>query len=393
MPSTASILGELQPAEFLLNYYRKQHLFIPEALPGFVSVLPPSELAGLSCEEGVEARLVTHTCERNARGQPVERPYRLSHGPFEPAVFRRLGKRDWTLLVQDVDKLVPKVHALFELVSFLPRWSIDDIMISYAVSGGSVGPHTDRYDVFLLQAEGTRRWQVSTKADETRLRTDTDLRILSQFEPEKEYVARPGDVLYLPAGVGHYGVAEGECMTYSFGFRAPTEAALVSHFGDEMTANSGDAQLYEELTSSPSSPAELSSDVLRRARAMVQERFSLLMKNERTIGRYLSSPKPHLQAPAPEVEWTEDLLLARVSAGARIVRSNTSRFLYSDENGEVVLFVDGEDYSLGRGHHSRLQAQQLCEASPVYDTSQEEAAIDIALVLELLSRGALSVAE
>jgi 50S ribosomal protein L16 3-hydroxylase len=393
VPSTVSILGQIPPAEFLRNHYRQKQLFIPSAVERTVSVLTPSELAGLSCEESVESRLVTQTRDRNNRGQPIKRPYRLSHGPFEPDVFARLGMQDWTLLVQDVDKLVPRVHTLLELVSFLPRWSIDDIMVSYAVDGGSVGPHTDRYDVFLLQAEGTRRWQVSKNVDETRLRTDTDLRILAEFEPEEEYLAHPGDVLYLPAGVGHYGVAEGECMTYSFGFRAPTEAALVSHFGDEMTANSGEAQLYEKLATPPSSPSALSTDVLRRARSMIQERFSELMSNERSIGRYLTSPKPHLEAPTPEIEWTESRVRERLSAGARVVRSMTSRFLYSDENGEVVLFVDGQDYSLGKGERARTLAQRLCEATPVFSASHGASSANIALVLELLSRGALSVAE
>lgn len=388
-----SILGLLSAQDFLRHYWKRSPLFIPGVQKDFASPVSPEELAGLACEEHVEARLVTETRDVDARGACVKRPYRLTHGPFAGETFSSLGEEAWTLLVQDVDKLVPEVHALLELVNFLPRWSVDDIMVSYAVPGGSVGPHTDRYDVFLLQAQGTRRWQLSRNVDETRLRSDTELRVLSEFQAEEEFIARPGDVLYLPPGVAHYGVALDECMTYSFGFRAPTEAALVSHFGDEMTANSGEAQLYEELASPPSSPSELSSDVLLRARAMVEARFSELMKSERSIGRYLSSPKPHLQAAPSEVEWTRDRVNEWIDRGARIVRSRTSRFLFSDEDGEVVLFVDGEDYTLGKGDRSRRLAQRLCEASPVFGASQEIAPADFSLVLELLSRGALSVCE
>lgn len=353
------------------------------------------ELFELACDENVESRLVTATRLVDARGRRVARPYRLKHGPFELDQFPELGKADWTLLVQDVDKFVPKVHALLELVKFLPRWSVDDIMISYAVPGGSVGPHTDRYDVFLLQAEGTRRWQISSNVDDSRLRDDAELRVLSEFEAEEEFVARPGDVLYLPPGVGHFGVAEDECLTFSFGFRAPTEALLVSYFCDEMTAICGDTQLYEELTTPPGAPAQLSSQVLERARAMVRARFLELIENERTIGRYLTSPKPHLQASALHGDFSEDVVRRQIGTGARIFRSIASRFLYSEENGEVVLFVDGEDYSLGSGERSRWLAQALCEASPVFDSPEapEVEFIDFSLVAELLSQGALFVEE
>lgn len=360
-----SILGPNSTEEFVRLYWRKEACFLPNAVQEFSSPLTPDELAGLACEEHIESRIVTETSDVDREGRRVKRPYRLLHGPFSEEQFSDLGEEAWTLLVQDVDKLVPKVHALLDLVSFLPRWSVDDIMISYAVPGGSVGPHTDRYDVFLLQAQGTRRWQISRKVDDTRLRDDTDLRVLAEFEPEEEFIARPGDVLYLPPGVAHYGVAEDECMTFSFGFRAPTEAALVSHFADEMAATAGELQLVERQDRPLAGPARLSPEVLARARQMVRARFDALMLSERSIGRYLTMPKPHLVPESPEENVSTEALADRLGAGARLTRNIASRFLYAEEEEGVILFVDGQDYSLGSGERAKTLAVRLCEGAPL----------------------------
>ncbi len=392
MTSAAVFLAGPSVDHFLLVHWRKKPLFLPAALPDFRSPLSPDELAALACDERVESRLVTHTRDRDRDGKRVERPYRLLHGPFSEDSFGKLGDEAWTLLVQDVDKFVPEVHTLLDLVSFLPRWSVDDIMISYAAPGGSVGPHTDRYDVFLLQAQGSRRWQISTKCDEANLRSDTELKVLSDFEPEEEFVARPGDVLYLPPGVAHWGVAEDACMTYSFGFRAPTEAALVSFFGDEMLALAGEAQLTERTGAPPASPARLSPALLRSAREMVQRRFDQVMKSERTLGRYLTMPKPHFETEPVESEWTEERVRRALADGTPWTRNIASRFLYAEANGEIVLFVDGQDHSLGSGARARGIAVDLCEGSPTDAATAAAEGNDTAAlraIASLLSQGSL----
>ncbi|MEZ5672242.1 MAG: cupin domain-containing protein [Thiotrichaceae bacterium] len=202
-------LGNLTPAQFLADYWQKQPLLIRQAIPDFTSPISPDELAGLACESQVESRLIM---ERGG-----QHPWQVRHGPFTEQDFTQLPETYWTLLVQEVDRHVPEIADLIDKFSFIPSWRIDDLMISYAVPQGSVGPHTDSYDVFLLQAHGTRRWQISSQQGE--LLPDLELKILREFTPEQEWILSPADMLYLP-GVAHYGVALDECMTYSIGFLA-----------------------------------------------------------------------------------------------------------------------------------------------------------------------------
>src|ERR671913_1458349 len=173
--SATRMLG-MTPAEFLRDYWQKRPLLIRNAFPGFVSPIAPEDLAGLACEEAALSRLVAHN--------RTEDQWLLQHGPFEEALFPQLGDHDWTLLVQDVDKWDADVASLLPAFGFLPRWRIDDIMVSFAATGGSVGAHVDQYDVFLLQAQGHRRWQVDASAamgkpaPSLEFRNDVDLKLL-----------------------------------------------------------------------------------------------------------------------------------------------------------------------------------------------------------------------
>src|SRR5690348_813356 len=215
-----ALLGGLNPRDFLKRHWQKRPLLVRNAFPGFAPPLTAEELAGLACEEGVESRLVVQT--RKAPG------WKLSHGPFKHKVFTRLPKDRWTLLVQDVDKHLPVAAGLLEPFRFIPDWRIDDLMISYAADGGSVGPHVDAYDVFLLQAEGMRRWDISTAPHADADTPGLELKQIKGFKPEESWLLMPGDMLYLPPGVAHHGVAFGECMTFSIGFRAPSQSELLA---------------------------------------------------------------------------------------------------------------------------------------------------------------------
>ena len=196
----------MAPEEFLRDYWQKRPLLIRNAFPGFESPIAPEDLAGLACEDGVLARIVAH--------ERAKDKWMLRHGPFPEEMFPELPDHDWTLLVQDVDKWDADIAALLPHFDFLPRWRIDDVMVSFAAPGGSVGAHVDQYDVFLLQAQGHRRWQIDDRPDPpVHYRLDTELRLLQRFEPTHEWVLGPGDMLYLPPGVPHHGVAEDACLT------------------------------------------------------------------------------------------------------------------------------------------------------------------------------------
>ena len=166
----------------------------------------------------------------------------LRHGPFTEQDFLNLPEQDWTLLVQAVDLWVPQVQQLQDRFEFLPRWRMDDVMVSFACPGGSVGPHFDQYDVFLLQVEGTRRWQIGGHCDgNTPLKADCPMRVLECFSSRQEWLLEPGDMLYLPPGIAHWGVAESECLTYSIGFRSPSIADLLGDLAVELMAQGYDA--------------------------------------------------------------------------------------------------------------------------------------------------------
>lgn len=199
------LLGGLTAAEFLRDYWQRKPLLVRQAIPDFESPLSADELAGLSLEESVESRIVL---------EHGKTPWEMRRGPFQEEDYQHLPEQDWTLLVQAVDQFVPEVAQLLEQFRFLPSWRIDDVMISYAAPGGGVGPHFDNYDVFLLQGHGRRRWKVGQMcSSDSPLREHADLRILADFEQSDEWVLEPGDMLYLPPRLAHYGIAEDECMT------------------------------------------------------------------------------------------------------------------------------------------------------------------------------------
>ena len=213
----------MPPTRFLRDYWQKKPLLIRGALVDFRNPVAPNDFAGLACEESALARIVVH--------EPKRDRYILRNGPFVESDFAKLPKTCWSLLVEDVDKWDSDVAALLDRFSFLPSWRIDDVMVSYAEDGGSVGAHVDQYDVFLLQGLGRRRWQISIDpAAPTAFRDDAELKLLRQFTPTHEWILEPGDMLYLPPGLPHHGVAIGACMTYSVGMRAPSQAELALDF-------------------------------------------------------------------------------------------------------------------------------------------------------------------
>lgn len=222
----ASLPGGMPAEKFLREYWQKQPLLMKNAFPGFTSPVDADTLAGLACEADVESRLVL---EKHG-----PRPWHVEYGPFAETRFANLPETHWTLLVQSVDVHLPVVAELLNHFTFLPRWRLDDVMVSYAEQHGSVGPHIDQYDVFLLQGMGRRRWQISPPPADIQLLDDTDLRILKDFSASQEWVLEPGDMLYLPPGVPHFGVALDACITLSVGFRAPSLSEIFSGLSDDI---------------------------------------------------------------------------------------------------------------------------------------------------------------
>lgn len=335
-----ALLSGLTPREFLKQHWQKKPLLVRDAFPGLRSPISPEELAGLACEDGVEARLVMQTTK--APG------WKVRHGPFTHKDFTRLPRSRWTLLVQDVDKYLPAVESLLDPFRFIPDWRIDDLMISYAADGGSVGPHVDAYDVFLLQAEGMRRWDIDPAPHADADTPGLEQKQMKGFRAEESWLLRPGDMLYLPPGIAHHGVALGECLTFSIGFRAPSQAEMLADFTSLLMQDARRDLHYADPDLVPAvHPGELPPEARARARQML--RAELRPSDEALdiwFGRFMTEPKPWLR-PAPLTRrCTPALLKARLKAGRSLRWHAAVRVAWFDARRVCHLFVDGTHHPL-----------------------------------------------
>lgn len=370
------MLGGISAAQFLNQYWQKKPLVIRQAFPDFQCPVSADELAGLACEEGVESRLVIE----NDDGKP----WQLHNGPFSPDRFSSLPRHDWTLLVQGLDHWVPDIADLLEHFRFVPNWRLDDIMASYAPKGGSVGPHFDQYDVFLLQAQGHRRWTFGGHCDHTSPRVDgTPLRILSSWTGEETVTLAPGDMLYLPPGIGHHGVAEDDCITLSVGFRAPTVDDILTGFTDFLCAQSNAADhLTDPDLEVQHNPGTIAPEVIDRVADVIHHKLNDRRQLSLWFGQYTTAPKSMEIVVPPDEPITPEVLCEQVQDGARLRWNEGSRFAYHDLGEEIALFVDGEQYLL-KGD-ARPLAPLLCAGARI-DTSRLATLVEDPAIGGLLS--------
>jgi 50S ribosomal protein L16 3-hydroxylase len=319
---------DLDPEDFLANYWQKKPLLMRQAIPDFEPPVDANELAGLALEDVVESRIIEYSGDN----------WHLSHGPFEAGDFDRA--QPWTLLVQAVDHYIPEVAQLRQLVGFIPQWRIDDVMISYAVDGGSVGPHYDNYDVFLIQGEGTRRWKVGQACDDrSSLLAHDQLRILAEFQCEEEHILTTGDILYLPPGVAHWGIAEGECMTYSIGFRAPRINDLLSRRVDAYLEQASSERFYRDPPLSMGTrPGEIRLQDLNSAKDQLLAALAEKI-DETWFGELLTEPKYDLDQYRAEAAPKPSELR---QPGARLIMDPVSKIAWQEMGGDVVVFANGE---------------------------------------------------
>lgn len=347
--------GGMPAEEFLRDYWQKKPLVIRQAFPGFDCPVSADELAGLACEEAVESRIVIESDNG--------KPWQLHNGPFEPERFSKLPDSHWTLLVQGLDHWVPDFADLLDEFRFVPNWRLDDIMASYAPKGGSVGPHYDQYDVFLLQAEGHRRWTFGGHCDHTSPRVEgTPLRILSSWDGEETVTLAPGDMLYLPPGIGHHGIAEDDCITLSVGFRAPTIDDVLTGFTDFLCSQSDASEhLNDPDLQVQDNPGTIAPDVINRLDGIIREKLSDKRQLALWFGQYSTLPKSlEIVVPA-EQPVTPELLGELIAAGNPLRWNEGSRFAYHEFAEETALFVDGEQFLL-RGD-ARPLAPLLCTSA------------------------------
>ncbi|MGH8212938.1 MAG: JmjC domain-containing protein [Rhodanobacteraceae bacterium] len=364
----------MAPTRFLRDYWQKRPLLIRDAFDDFVPSLSPDDLAGLACTEDALSRIVLREhppsssfrgrAQRGARnpalaptqkldcGSPLrglrnDEKWTVRGGPFQESDFSKLPRSHWTLLVQDVDKWDADVAALLDHFDFLPSWRIDDVMVSYATDGGGVGAHVDQYDVFLLQGMGQRRWRIDTDPRAPRdFRDDVDLKLLRGFRPTHEWALDPGDMLYLPPGVPHEGVAIGECMTFSIGMRAPSSAELLVAFAEQVAAGQPESLRYSDPDLETANECgEIDDDALHRARVALGA--AAQMMDAETLadffGRFITAYRSVHALLPPKRKTSAEKLAAELPRST--FQSNPwSRFAWRRTGGGAVLYASGEQY-------------------------------------------------
>ena len=358
------LLGGLSPAAFLRAYWQKRPLLVRQAIPGFRGIVSRDAFLALATRADVRSRLVIH----HPRRTPARR-WERHDGPFGALEADMLPARGWTLLVNSVETLVRGGWEILRRFSFLPAARIDDLMISYAADGGSVGPHDDLYDVFLLQGPGRRRWRVSSQGDRA-VDPDAAIKVLQSFVPEEEWVLEPGDMLYLPPGIAHHGVAEGPCFTYSIGFVAPSHADLYrsffSYLGELLGANVDPRAIYEDPDLKPAAgaPHEIGDEMVARMAAVVSGARWTTADVADFLGRLLTRPKPQVRFRAQARPLDRAAFERRIFA-----RSGPMRWLRLALPSRGLLrrgrlYLNGEAYAPARAALPSLRALLADRALP-----------------------------
>jgi len=378
--STKHPLG-MSPAHFLRDYWQKRPLLIRNAFPDFEPPLQPDDLAGLACEPTVLARLIVHDEKRDR--------WHVNPGPLSEDDFAKTPKDHWTLLVQDVDKWDADVATLLEPFSFLPSWRVDDIMISYAEEGGGVGAHVDQYDVFLLQGLGQRHWAISTDPGAPKdFRHDVELKQLAHFESTHEWMLDPGDMLYLPPGVPHDGVAfGGPCMTFSIGMRAPSQAELTGDLADHIAEHLPEELRYADPDLTPAkATGEIDRAAMERLKTALPFAAALNDAMLRDwFGRFITRYR-NAQVPVPLDKPFDDAALGKqLDAGATLLRHPWSRMAWTRAKSNGTLYVSGHAYPA-----TTALAQQLCEQRE-FVVIHKPNVVERTLLLALVNDGHLLV--
>lgn len=326
------LLGGLSAQTFMRKYWQKKPLLIRQAIAGVVSPVSRAEMFELAGRDDVESRLVVQGGP--SKGKKAAPEWALHHGPIARARIPKLNQPRWTLLVQGLDLHVPAAHDLIKQFRFVPDARLDDLMISYASDGGGVGPHYDSYDVFLLQVHGTRRWRIGPIKDASLL-PDMPVKILANFEPEEEYVLEPGDMLYLPPRWAHDGIAEGECMTCSVGFRVPETTELAREVLTRLTEGlepEDPPKLYKDpKQAATAEPGRIPADLQQFAMDAIERALKDPIALKTALGEMLTEPKPRV--------WF-DISDEPLPDGAGVVLDAKTRMMYD----EHCIFANGESW-------------------------------------------------
>ncbi len=360
-------LGDMPVTTFLRDYWQKKPLFIKGALKDWQAPLDGNTLAGLALEDSVESRLIIE----QTSSDPMHSEWQLEHGPLAEQRFETLPSSHFTVLIQALDQICPEVHELLNQFRFIPNWRLDDIMASIAPQGGSVGPHFDYYDVFLLQATGSRQWQLGqTCHSASPILSDCPLKILTDFECEAAHLAEPGDLLYIPAKKAHWGIAHSDdCTTYSIGFRAPSYSDILLELSEEIASQLSADERYRDLSLVNNlDPGLIPEEVIRHITEQCHQLFTPARVGQ-WLGQHLTEPKRE----APDVAtgpFTQCNVLAADCRVSYILEDQTSKNDQSTRR--AIVFINGQRYTTSL---SLAQAVSRYEAIKLEDYASSDQAV------------------
>lgn len=329
------VLGGITAEQFLNEYWQKKPLLVRNAIPEIINILEPDDVKELALEETVSARLI-----KQKDKDPNQ--WSVKSSPLIKGDFQKLPKL-WTLLVQAVDHYSFDLAELWKKFPFIPQWRRDDIMVSYAPKGGSVGQHFDFYDVFLVQGYGHRRWQLGQMCDEnTAFVAGQPLKLLPEMDVHFDEVLAPGDLLYVPPGLSHYGVAEDDCLTFSFGFRMPNVATMMDRVSDRFADNALlKNPVIDIIRDQVGQIGEMTSNELAYLKAKVLDQLQHSSDFEHALVALMSEPKYPDNIPEPD-EIEADDLREILSTGYELCLEPASRLLYTQQDDQLLFWANGE---------------------------------------------------
>ncbi len=347
----ASVLGNISKEDFLANYWQKKPLVIRGAFPDFEMPFTAEELAGLACDTDAPSRIII---EHGL--PPTNKPWQVKLSPFEDEDFTTLPDSHCTFLVNDLERYIPELGNLIEPFRFIPDWRIDDLMVSYAEDQGSVGPHTDDYDVFLIQGEGKRRWKVITREDYPKaLIPDLPIALLKEFDEDEDWLLEAGDMLYLPPNMPHYGVAEGPCFTFSVGFQAPRTVDLIQNWLETFSKNAAfNTRFTDKDRTLQSNSGEITKNDLKTLSNMM---LNAIKEQQSGLNIFLGKQLTETRGDVSPID--DNLSSFELDDQADYERESWLRLAYIEENDSIHFFADGNHLALPLDKKTAIQ--ELCE--------------------------------
>ncbi|MDN4503401.1 cupin domain-containing protein [Alteromonadaceae bacterium BrNp21-10] len=366
---------------FLKHHWQQQPCVIKQALPDFVDPIDEHDLAGLASEPDIDSRIVSRQRAKQENQQGEQ--WQVSHGPIED--FASSCQGDWTLLVQAVDQHIPDTLPLVSLFNFLPYWRIDDLMVSYSVANGGVGPHLDQYDVFIIQGKGKRRWQVGDQGNYQDIFPHPQLRQISGFKPQIDEVLEPGDIIYIPPGFPHNGVALEECLNYSIGFRAPNQNELLSNLSDAVQ----ESEQFKQRYSDANIPSRQHPSLVLNSEIQSLKQLMIAMIESPQSDQLLLQSLSQTTAvePMDAVDhYTEQQIIEAFQQGHSFLRMSEAKALFQEQQSSdnFIFYIQGQQFCVPMiAKESLLQLFAVDEFNDL-NTIKNQADLEFAKIFTIL---------